>query len=519
MQILGRPGPNGIEGLGINGQARQYWNLDRKELIQKIVENKECEVTKDNVVIARTGKFTGRSSKDKYIVNYHQEYDSQIDWGNVNKAIEPEKFNALLTEVQAYLQGKEIYIQELRVGHHQAFGRSIRIVTETAWHSLFARNLFITTGIELQSKPDFTIIQVPGFTADAGKYDLHSGTFIILDFEQHLVLIGGTGYAGEIKKSVFSIMNRILPDQGVLPMHCSANIGKDGDTALFFGLSGTGKTTLSSDPERKLIGDDEHGWGSDGVFNFEGGCYAKTFGLKQEYEPLIWEASQSYASVLENVVYDKSTGTLDFNDGSITENTRAAYPLEYISNHEKSGRGDHPHNIFFLSADAFGVLPPLSRLDEVQAMYYFLSGFTAKLAGTELGLGDEPQATFSSCFGAPFLPLNPRVYARLLGELMRKHGTKVWLINTGWSGGAFGTGARIKLPYTRALIKAAISGELSTVEWTKDKVFKLDIPLECPGVPSEMLDPIQTWQDKQAYLQQAQQLLRLFDENYRCFLS
>ena len=517
MQTVGRPGVAGLEILGIEGLKRQFWNLSREDLIQQIIDKGDCKLTKERVVIVKTGKFTGRSPNDKYIVNYHTAYDAQIDWGKVNKSIEPEVVNALFAEIKEYLIDKEIFIQDLLVGHHPAFGKAVRIVTETAWASLFACNLFINPKEGGQKAPDYTIIQVPGFFADPVKYDLHSGTFIILDFEKHLGLIGGTAYAGEIKKSVFTIMNRILPEQSVLPMHCSANIGEKGDTALFFGLSGTGKTTLSSDPERNLIGDDEHGWGTDGVFNFEGGCYAKTIGLKKEYEPLIWNASQRFGAVLENVVFDSSTGKINFDDGSITENTRAAYPLEYISNFEKSGRGGHPDNVFFLSADAFGVLPPISLLEKEQAMYYFLSGFTAKLAGTELGLGSEPQATFSSCFGAPFLPMNPRVYADLLGKLIAEHHTKVWLINTGWSGGAFGTGSRMKLPYTRALIKAAISGELSQGKMVKDDVFGLTIPVSCPGVPAEMLDPIKTWQDKQSYTETANHLLKLFEENYKQF--
>jgi phosphoenolpyruvate carboxykinase (ATP) len=514
MQILGRPSAFGIETLGINGQERQFWNLSSDELIQRVIDDGECVVTPSRVVIAKTGKFTGRSANDKYIVNYQTTYDSEIDWGCGNQPIQPEKARSINKEVVEYLSRKDIYIQDLRVGQDPLYGKTIRVITEKAWHSLFAKNLFISDDGASQKEPDFTIIQVPGFFADPKKYNLHSETFIILDFEKRLVLIGGTGYAGEIKKSVFSLMNRILPKQGVLPMHCSANVGSDGVTALFFGLSGTGKTTLSSDQERNLIGDDEHGWGSDGIFNFEGGCYAKTIGLKQLYEPLIWEASQRSGTVLENVVYDKTAEKINFDDGSITENTRAAYPLRYIANFEKSGRGAHPHNVFFLSADAFGVLPPIALLDEKQAIYYFLSGFTAKLAGTEVGLGKEPQATFSSCFGAPFLPLKPQVYANLLGEKVQQHHTKVWLVNTGWSGGAFGTGERIKLPYTRAVIKAALEGKLAPEQMVMDEVFHLAIPKQCPGIPIEMLNPISTWQNKNEYLKQANSLLNLFAANF-----
>jgi phosphoenolpyruvate carboxykinase (ATP) len=513
MQILGRPGAVGTEVLGISGQERQFWNLNQDELIQRIIINQECDVTGCKAVIAKTGKFTGRSPKDKYIVNYHKKYDDQIAWGETNQPIEPEVIQAIFTEIQSYLQKKDIYIQDMLVGQHPEYGKHVRIITETAWHSLFARDLFVMNESDLDAMPDYSVVHVPGFFADK-IFGLRSGTFVILDFEQRLVLIGGTSYAGEIKKAVFTILNRILPENDVLPMHCSANIGAKGDSTLFFGLSGTGKTTLSSDPERRLIGDDEHGWGKDGVFNFEGGCYAKTIGLQQKYEPLIWNACLQKGTVLENVVYYKETDRIDFNDGSITENTRAAYPLENILNYEPTGRGPHPSNIFFLSADAFGVLPPIARLDDDQVMYYFLAGFTAKLAGTELGLGKEPQATFSACFGAPFLPLSPKVYANLLGKLTHQHNTRVWLVNTGWSGGPFGIGSRIKLPYTRALIKAAINNDLASVNWYRDEIFHLEIPESCPNVPDELLNPALTWSDRQEYLEKANYLAGLFEENH-----
>lgn len=513
MQILGRPGTIDTEVLGISGQERQFWNLNQEELIQRIIETKECDVTGWKTVIAKTGKFTGRSPKDKYIVNYHQKYDDQIDWGETNQSIEANAVYALFDEIRVYLRGKDIYIQDMQVGQHPKYGKHVRIVTETAWHSLFARNQFVLNEIETGASPDYTLIHVPEFYADK-KFGLHSGTFIILDFEKNLVLIGGTSYAGEIKKAVFSIMNRILPEKNVLPMHCSANIGKNGDSALFFGLSGTGKTTLSSDTDRRLVGDDEHGWGADGVFNFEGGCYAKMIGLTQEYEPLIWDACHHKGAVLENVAYDKANDKVDFDDDSITENTRAAYPLENILNYEPTGQGPHPSNVFFLSADAFGVLPPIARLNIEQAMYYFLSGFTAKLAGTELGLGKEPQATFSACFGAPFLPLKPEVYAKMLGSKTDEHNTKVWLISTGWSGGPYGVGSRIKLPYTRAIIKAAINGDLENVNWYCDDILHLEIPETCPGMPSELLNPALTWNNKQDYAEKAKFLARLFEANY-----
>jgi phosphoenolpyruvate carboxykinase (ATP) len=516
MQILGRPSAFGLESLGLTGQAREFWNLTRGELVEQAVKNGECILSNTGAIVVNTGKFTGRSAKDKYIVNYNQKSDHEIDWGALNQSLNPETAANLLSQIQGYIQNKNIYIQDLLVGADPSYSLSIRVITETAWHSLFSKNLLIEQPKESESTPpNYTVIQVPGYFASPELDGLNSGTFIILDFEKRLVLIGGTAYAGEIKKAVFSIMNRLLPEKAVLPMHCSANIGNQGDTALFFGLSGTGKTTLSSDIDRQLIGDDEHGWGFDGVFNFEGGCYAKTIGLKKEYEPLIWNASQNFGSVLENVAVDPITRKVNFDDCLVTENSRAAYPLKYIPNSVKSGLGGHPKNIFFLTADAFGVLPPISLLDPDQAMYYFLSGFTAKLAGTERGLGKEPEATFSTCFAAPFLPLPPKVYANLLGKKLKEHKTKVWLVNTGWSGGPYDIGERIKLPFTRAMIRAAINDQLGEQTLHKEDVFDLLIPEKCPGVPEEILDPAKTWKDRSAYLVQAKELLRLFEENYK----
>lgn len=516
MQILGRPSAFGLETLGLTGQAREFWNLTRGELVEQAVKNGECILSNSGAILVNTGKFTGRSSQDKYIVDYGKARDAEIDWGLLNQPVSPEIVNNLIQKFKKYITNKEIYIQDLRVGAHSSYSLSIRVITETAWHSLFSKNLLIQEqGNTLSTPPNYTVIQLPGFFASLESDGLKSGTFIILDFEKHLILIGGTAYAGEIKKAVFSIMNRLLPEKGVLPMHCSANVGADGDTSLFFGLSGTGKTTLSSDSDRQLIGDDEHGWGQDGVFNFEGGCYAKTVGLKKEYEPLIWNASQSFGSLLENVAINPITRELNFDDCSLTENSRAAYPIEFIPNSVENGRSGHPNNIFFLTADAFGVLPPLSLLNKEQAMYYFLSGFTAKLAGTECDLGKEPQAAFSACFAAPFLPLHPKVYENLLGYKLNEHKTRVWLVNTGWSGGPYGIGERIKLPFTRAMIRAVIKGQISEQLLYKDEVFGLEIPKECPGVPSELLDPIQTWKDRSAYLNQAKDLLRLFEENYK----
>lgn len=513
MQILGRPSAFRLEALGLTGQASEFWNLTRGELFEKAVLNKEGFVSNSGAFVVSTGKFTGRTPKDKFIVNYQGERDKEIDWGNINQPIAPEVIEPLLLLIQGYVNGKDLYIQDLSVGNHPRYAQNIRIITETAWHSLFSKNLFLSIQEpEKKSTPDFTVLHFPGFFAPPALPGLNSGTFVIIDFERHLVLIGGTGYAGEIKKAVFSIMNRNLPDNGVLPMHCSANIGAEGDTALFFGLSGTGKTTLSSDPDRYLIGDDEHGWGHDGVFNFEGGCYAKTIGLKKSLEPIIWSASQRFASVLENVVIGHDTRAIDFDDCSLTENSRAAYPLEYVPNFVATGRGGQPKNIFFLTADAFGVLPPIAHLDTDQAMFYFLTGFTAKLAGTEYGIGKEPLATFSTCYAAPFLPLSPMTYAKLLQEKLKEHRTNVWLVNTGWTGGPYGTGHRIHLPDTRALIRAAIHGELKTEAFEQEEVFGLAIPTQFAQLSEPILHPALTWSDRSVYLREALKLKARFSE-------
>lgn len=503
--------------LGIKPEKKVFENLVNAELVEHAVLNHECKLSQSGAVIVETGIHTGRSPKDKFIVDYGNASDGEIAWGSVNMSISPENFDRLYDKVIHHLGKNSLYIQDVKVGNHPEYMRAIRIVTEKAWAALFARDLLIPGFPSDIVTPDFTLLHAPTLQADPKTDGTTSGTFIVLNFTKKIVLIGGTSYAGEIKKSVFSLMNRILPSENVLPMHCSANIGKEKDCALFFGLSGTGKTTLSSSPDRYLIGDDEHGWGEDGVFNFEGGCYAKTINLKQELEPLIWEASQRFGSVLENVIFDEHNRVIDFDNDSKTENTRAAYPIHYIKGHVENGRGDHPQNIFFLSADAFGVLPPISRLNNEQAVYYFLLGYTAKLAGTEKGLGKEPQATFSTCFGEPFLPLLPTVYADLLLKKILQHKPNVWLINTGWSGGPFGVGSRIKLPYSRAMIKSALKMNISDQAFHVDHLFGLSIPDHIEGVPDQILDPINTWKDKEHYDQVAATLIGKMHERMKIF--
>jgi len=467
--------------------------------------------------VAHTGARTGRSPKDKFTVDDELTH-GQVHWGKVNQPIAPEKFDALLERVLAHLGQREIFVQDLFCGADPVYRMPIRIVTEFAWQALFAHQLFIRpTPDELKSHaPQFTVIAAPGFHAVPERDGTKSDVFILVDFSRRIVLIGGTQYAGEIKKSIFGVMNFLVPQRDVLPMHCSANVGADGVTALFFGLSGTGKTTLSADPARRLIGDDEHGWSSAGIFNFEGGCYAKCADLSEEKEPQIFHAIR-FGVVLENVAIDPATREPDYANLQVTENTRAAYPVDFIERSIVHGVGEHPRNVFFLTADAFGVLPPIARLTPEQAMYHFLSGYTAKLSGTEAGLGREPVPEFSSCFGAPFLPLAPQVYAEMLGRRLKQHQATPWLINTGWSGGKFGVGSRMSIKHSRALVSAALSGALNQAEFVTEPAFGLQIPLSCPGVPPEVLNPRNVWSDKEAYDRQAAELAARFAENFQKF--
>lgn len=517
---FGLPFKTPLSVLGLYHLNNVYWNLSKAELIEHIVRNGEGQISSHGAVSVYTGSHTGRSPKDKYLVNHPEiKGDPNIWWDEGNQPLSPQNFDRLYTRMMGYFQNRDVYVQDMRVGAHQSFTLPIRVITETAWHSLFASNLFINLSAEqiAEHVPQFTVVHAPGYCAIPSEDGTNSTTFIAIDLKKHLILIGGTAYAGEIKKSIFSVMNYILPRQGILSMHCSANVGKSNDTALFFGLSGTGKTTLSSDPQRSLIGDDEHGWCNDGVFNFEGGCYAKTIHLKSELEPIIWNSCNRFGSLLENVSLNEYTRLPQFDDASLTENTRAAYPISYVENAHLTGSAGHPKNIFFLSADAFGVLPPIARLTPEQAMYYYLSGYTAKLAGTESGLSSEPLATFSTCFAAPFLPLQPHIYADLLGEKISKYKTTVWLVNTGWSGGPFGIGIRLQLPYTRQLINLAIDGLLDKVPMRIDPFFGFEVPLAAPDVPENILDPRKTWQDSRAYEQKAVYLVTQFKNNFKSF--
>lgn len=520
MQHIGTASKIGVESQGLLNAKTVYWNLPPAALIEQSILRGESTLSADGALIVHTGQHTGRSPNDKFVARIaNSPEESEIWWGKINQPISEDKFERIYHKMLAYLQGRDIFVQDMLAGAHPDYTLPIRIISEVAWASLFCHDLFIRIPAEKQKEhnPQFTVIHCPNMIADPATDGTATGTFILVNFSKNLVLIGGSAYAGEIKKSIFTVMNYLLPRKGVLSMHCSANVGARGDVALFFGLSGTGKTTLSSDPDRYLIGDDEHGWSEEGVFNFEGGCYAKTIRLSQQLEPIIWSATHRFGSVLENVVFDPATRQIDFDDESLTENTRGAYPLDFIPNRVEKGYAGHPENIFFLTADAFGVLPPISRLTSEQAMYYFLSGYTSKLAGTERGLGTEPQATFSTCFGAPFLPLHPHRYADLLGKKLSQHNAQVWLVNTGWTGGAYGTGKRIRLPYTRAMIKAALLHQLDNVPMHQEPFFGFWIPESCPDVPSEILNPQNTWSDREAYAVQAKALIERFQKNFAQF--
>ena len=512
-----RPSRYGLDRQGIRNINVAYWNLGTAQLLEHAVQRHEGLFASGGSFVVRTGQFTGRSPKDKYVVR-DRNTENHVAWGAVNQPMDEAHFHGIYAKMLAFWQGHDLYVQDCFAGADPRYQMPIRVVTQFAWHSLFARQLFIRPDPMRTEDhvPEFTVFFAPRFHVDPAEDGTNSEVCIAINFTRNVVLICGTSYAGEMKKAIFTVLNYLLPMRDVLPMHCSANMGAGGDVALFFGLSGTGKTTLSADPHRRLIGDDEHGWSDHGVFNFEGGCYAKTIRLSPEKEPQIWNAIR-FGTVLENVMLDTETRLLDFDSAGITENTRAAYPLHFIENAVIPSMGGHPHTILFLTADAFGVLPPVSRLTTEQAMYHFLSGYTSKVAGTERGLGKEPQATFSACFGAPFLPRTPSAYAALLGEKMQRHNVSVWLVNTGWAGGPYGVGERMSLPHTRAMLDAILSGALDKVPTRAHPVFQTQVPEHCPGVPDEVLDARGMWADKAAYDATAAKLAALFNENFQKF--
>jgi len=511
----------GVDNHGIRNPGTVYWNLSTPMLYEQIIRRREGAIAHLGPIVVSTGDHTGRSPNDKFIVK-EPTSERDIWWGKVNRPISQEKFDNIYRKMMAYIQNRDIFVFDGYAGTDERYRMPVRIINEYAWHNLFVRNMFVREmdGEKLKRHvPEFTVIDLPRFHAEPEIDGTNSQTFILVDFGKRLVLIGGTEYAGEMKKSIFSAMNYYLPKRGVLSMHCSANYGKDkDDVALFFGLSGTGKTTLSNDTSRTLIGDDEHGWSDDGVFNFEGGCYAKVIRLDPEGEPEIYQTTRRFGTILENVIFDSETRQVDLDDASRTENTRASYPITHIANADPVGVAGHPKNVFFLTADAFGVLPPISKLTKEQAMYHFLSGYTAKVAGTEQGI-TEPVPNFSACFGAPFMPLHPGDYAKLLGEKIEKHDVNVWLVNTGWTGGPYGEGSRMKLAYTRRMVSAALNGELDNVETVEEPFFGLHIPVAVEGVPSEVLNPRQTWADPARYDAQAAKLAAMFVENFKQYES
>lgn len=505
-----------ITDLGIKN-AKAFWNLSSKELSTIAVEKGQAKITSQGAIAINTGEFTGRSPLDRFIVkdNLTKEH---VWWGDVNQSFDENKFDLLHEKMLKHLEGKELFVRDAYACAEEKYRMNIRVVNEYSWSNLFAYNMFLRPNdIEIENfEPEWVILNAPSFLADPKKDGTRKHNFAILNFTKKIILIGGTGYTGEIKKGIFSALNFILPHQkNVLSMHCSANSGKKGDTAIFFGLSGTGKTTLSADPNRNLIGDDEHGWSDETIFNFEGGCYAKCIDLSQEKEPDIYSAVKQGA-LLENISYYPNTNRVNYEDDSITQNTRVSYPIDFIKNITKPSFAKNPKNIFFLTADAFGVLPPVSKLTKGQAMFHFISGYTAKVAGTEEGV-TEPQTTFSACFGAPFMPLHPTKYAEMLGVKMKKHDVNVWLINTGWSGGSYGTGKRISLKYTRAMITAILNNEINDVLYTKHEIFGLNMPNSCPNVPSELLNPKNTWENKNDYDLKAKELANAFNQNFKQF--
>jgi phosphoenolpyruvate carboxykinase (ATP) len=506
---------------GVGNLRLAYWNLTTEALYEEAVFRGEGVTSVGGPFIAHTGKHTARSANDKFVVR-HADSENNIWWGTYNRPFAPEKFDGIFNRLLGYLQGREVFVQDAYAGADEQYRLPVRFVTEHAWHSMFIRNMFLLPQSLEEYKrfvPEFTIIGVPGFKANPSIDNTNSETFIILNFERRLAIIGNTEYAGELKKSVFTLLNYLLPLEGVLSMHCSANVNPDdaNDVALFFGLSGTGKTTLSADPTRRLIGDDEHGWSDNGVFNFEGGCYAKVIGLSESAEPEIYATTKRFGTILENVPFDPVTRLIDLDDDSITENTRASYPLEFIANAVPEKKAGHPKNIVLLTCDANGVMPPIARLSPNQALYQFISGYTSKVGGTEVGLGKEPELTFSACFGGPFMVHHPYKYAELLRNKIERYGAQCWLVNTGWVGGPYGVGKRISIRHTRGLLNAALTGRLNDVKYTKDPIFGFLVPMECPGVPPDVLSPASSWGDKKEYDRRYKNLAMRFKENFAKF--
>ena len=509
----------GIKNHGLKNLNQVYWNLPPESLYEEIVFRGEGQITQHGPVVVTSGKHTARAANDKFVVR-EPTTEEQIWWGEYNRPYSSDKFSELISRLQGYVQGRDLFVQDCYAGADQEYRMPVRIITEFAWHSLFARNMFIlpeTADEYRQHIPEFTVLALPSFNAHPPIDDTRSDTFIIVNFEQRLAVIGGSAYGGEIKKSIFSVLNFLLPLEGVMPMHCSANVGDDGDAALFFGLSGTGKTTLSADPKRRLIGDDEHGWSDRGIFNFEGGCYAKVIQLSPSAEPQIYACTERFGTILENVIFDPVTRQIDLDDDEITQNTRASYPLTFIKNSIPDKLAGHPKNIVLLTCDASGVMPPIAKLSVEQALYQFISGYTAKVGGTEVGLGEEPEITFSTCFGAPFMVHHPSFYAEILRKKIERYGVNTWLLNTGWVGGAYGVGKRISISYTRALLQAALSGSLLDVEYAEDPVFGFLVPKSCDGVPVEVLDPASSWPSQEEYMDKYTQLATRFTENFRKF--
>lgn len=509
----------GLDNIGLTNFNTVYWNLPTEALYEEVIFRNEAKITLQGPLVVNTGIHTARAASDKFVVR-EATTEEHVWWGQYNRPFSAEKFDELYNRLQGFLQGRDLFVQDCYAGADPEYCMPIRIITEYAWHSLFARNMFIkpkTADDYRKHFPDFTVICVPSFKALPQIDSTATNTFIVINFAEKLCIIGNTGYGGEIKKSIFTVLNYSLPLQGVMPMHCSANIGKEGDTALFFGLSGTGKTTLSADPNRGLIGDDEHGWSDRGIFNFEDGCYAKVIELSPTAEPQIYACTRRFGTILENVIFDPITRQIDLDDDMLTENTRASYPLDYIENAVAEKMGGQPKDVVFLTCDASGVMPPIAKLTPDQALYHFISGYTSKIAGTEIGLGVEPEITFSACFGAPFMVHHPAYYADLLKRKILRYGVNCWLVNTGWVGGPYGIGKRISIRYTRSLLSAALSGALLSVQYYTDPIFGFEVPKQCPEIPESVLYPAEAWPNKDQYMNKYRQLAARFIENFRKF--